>query len=139
MEDLLSIDNFCASSVMQCNSNGYSVVIRNAGSSSIAQGTFSLYFDDVSRGTTSDVSCQVTSPINPGSTFVCPSGSGNALPLALSASSGDVILLRLVGPDGSAATSSTKIGSPLTVLCPNHTDKFTGLADARRFPAADYR
>lgn len=116
--EVLSIDNFCASSVMLCGSNGYTVVVRNVGTAPIASGTVQLYFNDRTRGTTAVVTCLVSSPVNPGSTFTCPSGNGNALPTTLSASTGDTISLQAVTPDGKAVTSSVKIGTPSLYYLP---------------------
>lgn len=108
----VSIDDFCASVVMLCGSNGYSIVVRNVGETPISNGTIRLYFSDRTKGTSAAISCQLSLPVNPGGTFVCPSGSDNPLPVTLSATPGDTISLQLNVPDGSAVVSSAKIGAP---------------------------
>ena len=125
-ETTLSVDDFCASTVMLCGTNGYSVVARNVGGASMSDGTIQMYLVDETRGTSVVLSCQLSTPVNPGGTFVCPQGSGSPLPSALSASSGDTISLKIVGTDGTAATSSVKIGSPSLYYVPiNLTNSFS--------------
>ncbi len=106
----LSIEDFCVSPVStECNSNGYYVVITNSGTSAISSGAIELYFSDSSKGTSAMASCQLSSPLNPESSVQCPSGTGNFLPAALNAVTGDFISLEVVTPDGSRGDSSAKV------------------------------
>lgn len=118
LQSIISIDSFCVSTYLLCNSNGYSIVIRNSGSSIVPSGTFQLYFRDLGSGKSATVACQLASGLTPGKTFTCPSGSGTLLPAALSASSDDTVSLHLVGPDGSATASSSKITSLSSYFVP---------------------
>jgi hypothetical protein len=110
VSSIFTIEDFCVSAAsFQCNSNAYSIVIDNSGSSVIPSGTVELYFSDLTQGTSAAATCQLAASINPGSTFTCPSGSGVGLPAALNAAPGDVVSIQAVTPDGSRGTSSTKI------------------------------
>jgi hypothetical protein len=108
----IAVENFCANvQGSQCNGNGYSITMLNAGSSSIASGIIDIYFTDVLSGRSAEITCQLSSPWAAGTTVSCPSGSGTQLPTVLNASPGDTILLKVVGPDGSSTVGSTKAGS----------------------------
>jgi len=117
-QSVISVDSFCASTYLLCNSDGYSIVIRNSGSSTVPAGTFQLYFSDLGSGKTASTICQLPSGLSSGNTFTCPSSSGATLPASLSASQGNEISVHIVGPDGSATASSSKIMSSSTYFVP---------------------
>ncbi len=122
-QSIFTINEFCANVVYpQCNSNGYSLEIDNTGASAIPSGNVELYFTDPVRGTSAASTCQINTPVNPGTSVSCPTGNGVQLPSALNASAGDVVSLQVVTPDGSRSVSSTKIEAssisyvPITIM-----------------------
>ena len=56
--DSLGRQLLCRLSIMQCNSNGYYIVIRNSGVTSLAPGLIRFYFTDLSNGNSAQVTCQ---------------------------------------------------------------------------------
>jgi hypothetical protein len=108
----LTIADFCISlSNSQCNSNGYFLEITNRGQQPIVAGTIQLYFSDLTKGTSAEVSCQLTSPLNPQASVSCPNSGDSQLPAALNAAPGDAISLQVVTPDGSRGISSALVQS----------------------------
>lgn len=118
-QSVMTIEDLCVSSQSSgCESNGYFVVVLNSGSSIISSGTFQLYFTDVSKQTDATSSCQISSPVAPGSTFTCPPGSGTLLPAALNSAPGDVISVEVVSPGGGEVVSSAKVAYSTTSYVP---------------------
>ena len=108
---VIQITNFCAtkSGSTHCNSgtDAYSISILNAGSVSISSGNAQVYFTDVTASTTGSVTCNIASAVAPGSTYTCSDTSWTAS--GISPSAGDSLSVKIVNPDGGAATSSTKV------------------------------
>ncbi len=105
---VIQITNFCASATTKCNSgDAYYITVLNAGSVTISSGNAQLYFTDVTAGTSGSTTCNIASSVAPGTSYTCSainwSGTG------ISPSAGDSISVKVVDPDGGAATSSTKV------------------------------
>jgi hypothetical protein len=118
IQRLITVSEFCASTYYQCNSNGYSVVIRNIGASAIPASNLSFYMTDLASGKSAMTDCQLSSSLQPGSTVTCPSGSGVPLPSALYGSPGDDIQLRVVTSDGGQTDLSSRILAVSTYYVP---------------------
>jgi archaeal type IV pilus assembly protein PilA len=105
---VVSIDNLCASATTNCAGTGYSVTLRNVGSTTItASSAVSLYFNDVTAGTSGVDTSHCSIPgtgLAPGATLTCSA----ALPAGISAGAGHQITVKAVMVDGGASTASTK-------------------------------
>ena len=112
-QGVISIDNFCASSVSHCGGNNYTIAIRNVGTTTIPAGTVSLYFTDLTSGKAGTATCTISAGgLAPSATHSSCSSSGwtNGYPVGLGTTAkGDSMSLKAVTPDGSQATSSTKV------------------------------
>jgi archaeal type IV pilus assembly protein PilA len=108
-QGVISIDNFCASSLSHCGGDNYTVAIRNVGSTTIPAGTVNLYFTDLTSGKAGTYTC----PISAGGLAPSSTLSGCTIasyPVGLSTTAkGDSMSLKAVTPDGSQATASTKV------------------------------
>jgi flagellin-like protein len=107
---VIQVTNFCASASNHvCNSgaDAYYVVVQNVGSVSISSGTVQLYFTDITSGSSFSAQCTI-SATNPGSTYTCAPSTPTSWP-STAPNSGDSLSLKVVNPDGGAATSSTKV------------------------------
>ncbi len=111
---IISIDNACvAVTAASCNSNYVSIVVRNVGSTSIpAPGgavSAAVYLTDVTAGTTpvATITCTVASgtSVAPGGTYTC---AASAAWTTAPSNAGDLITIKVVNPDGGAATTSVK-------------------------------
>jgi len=108
-QGLISIDNFCASSASHCGGNNYTISIRNAGSTTIPAGTVNLYFTDSTSGKAGTATCTIASGgLSPGTTLTTCTIASYPSGLATTAK-GDSMSVKVVTPDGSQATSSTRV------------------------------
>jgi flagellin-like protein len=108
-QSVVSIENFCASASGKCSgTQGFSIVIQNIGSTTIAAGSAQIYFTDITASTSGSTSCSIASAVSPGSTYTCTSG-GASWPVGTTApASGDSISVKIVNPDGGTTTGTTK-------------------------------
>jgi hypothetical protein len=100
---IISIDDLCVSATTRCSGgNGYFVAVRNVGAVSIS-GTADLYFTDLTTGFTAAASCPISSSVSTYGVYYCTG-------LALSGfAQGNFVTLKVVDPDGGAATASTRV------------------------------
>ncbi|MHB1868603.1 MAG: archaellin/type IV pilin N-terminal domain-containing protein [Nitrososphaerales archaeon] len=110
---VIQITNFCASAANHaCNSaaDAWYISVLNTGSVAISAGTVQIYFTDITGSSSGSTSCTLGSSVAPGSTYTCtPTPTAIIWNSVLSPSPGDSLSVKIVNPDGGAATSSTKV------------------------------
>ena len=103
---VIQVTNFCASASTKCNSvDAYYITVLNTGTVSIS-GTVQIYFTDITASTSGSTTCTATS-VAPGATYTCSNTAWTGI--IATPSAGDSMSLKIVNPDGGAATSSTKV------------------------------
>jgi len=107
VESTISLENPCVSAAgSACTGTGYSVSIRNLGANTISySGTVNIqiYFTDMASSNTVTLPCPISVSIAPGSSFTC-----KGTVAGLSAVAGDTVTIKVVMPDGGAASLPTK-------------------------------
>ena len=107
---VIQVSDFCGSATTKCNVvDAYYITVLNTGSVSVSTGTVQLYFTDITSGTSGSATCTINSAVAPGSTYTCSATSWTSPSTGITPSAGDSLSLKVVNPDGGAATSSTKV------------------------------
>jgi archaeal type IV pilus assembly protein PilA len=124
---VIQVSSFCMSASQNCNGGSMYVTLTNVGSVSISISTSSavqLYFTDITKGTSTAISCPsitpttvnvngVTTPttIAPAQSYTCSiAASGFLLGASyLNGAAGDSVSLKVVNPDSGQASGSTKV------------------------------
>ena len=109
---VISIDNACvAVTAADCGSKYLSVTVRNVGSTSIPAPSdtvsAAVYLSDVTSGSApaATVTCLASATsVSPGATYTCTATAWTTAP----SNAGDLITIKVVNPDGGAATTSVK-------------------------------
>jgi flagellin-like protein len=111
--DLLLVTNFCADSSTNthCSGNSYYVTIQSQASSPIANGsTLQLYFSDTSGASalSGSTTCTLKAALAPQQTVNCFGTTWSGI-LTSPPNAGDQMQLKVVAPDGTPTTSSTRV------------------------------
>ena len=106
---VISVENVCVShSATGCpGSTGFSVVVRNVGTTTISSTTgVGIYLSDVTQGTVPTLTTETCTagPVSPGATFTC-TGTGS---WTNGPTQGDTVTVKIVDPDGGQGSGSTK-------------------------------